>query len=300
MERSTVNIAAQTRGDDLSALVAHLRSIGQLNAGLILRALLSGNIELFETALADLSDLPASRVAAIVHDRGGASLNALLAKAGLPASTYRAFRVALEASDEIGFIGTVGGATRLRRRMVERVLTHCETSETVAEPLMLLLRRFATESAREEARLFCDDLAADDFVGALSAQAVEDAGGYEAYQANEVMGAYDAGDAYGTSEVNATYDAEDTYDAYAAHPQYRDRIETVRYVDDYAAAGEYAARDIYAMVNADPLYRDDILAEDDSRRDNESVQAYVDAAMDRFDGYDRFDRNYYYERRIAA
>jgi uncharacterized protein (DUF2336 family) len=48
MERSTVNIAAQTRGEDLAALVTHLRSIGQLNAGLILRALLSGNIELFE------------------------------------------------------------------------------------------------------------------------------------------------------------------------------------------------------------------------------------------------------------
>jgi len=39
MERSTVNIAAQTRGEDMTALIGHLRSIGQLNAGLILRAL---------------------------------------------------------------------------------------------------------------------------------------------------------------------------------------------------------------------------------------------------------------------
>ena len=30
------------------------------------------------------------------------------------------------------------------------------------EPLMMLLRRFATEAAREEARLFCDELVADD------------------------------------------------------------------------------------------------------------------------------------------
>ncbi len=168
MERSTVNVAAQTRGDDMTALVQHLRSVGQLNTGLILRALLSGNIELFEESLVELSDLPRSRVAAIVHDRGSASLKALLAKAGLPESTFTAFRAALDASHEIGFVGTVGGAKRLRRRMVERVLTHCETAETVAEPLLILLRRFATESAREEARLYCDELAADDFVDALS------------------------------------------------------------------------------------------------------------------------------------
>src|SRR4029450_8096056 len=48
-ERSTINIAARSRGDDMAGLVRHLRATGQLNAGLILRALLSGNIELFES-----------------------------------------------------------------------------------------------------------------------------------------------------------------------------------------------------------------------------------------------------------
>ena len=31
-----------------------------------------------------------------------------------------------------------------------------------AEPLLILLRRFATESAREEARTFCEELVADE------------------------------------------------------------------------------------------------------------------------------------------
>ncbi|HEX9470266.1 MAG TPA: hypothetical protein VF957_12060, partial [Bradyrhizobium sp.] len=53
---------------------------------------------------------------------------------------------------------------RLRRRMVERVLTHCETDRHAAEPLLILLRRFATESAREEARMFCDELIAEEAV----------------------------------------------------------------------------------------------------------------------------------------
>jgi uncharacterized protein (DUF2336 family) len=167
-DRSTVNIAARSRGEEMRGLVRHLRATGQLTAGLILRALLSGNLELFDHALAELSDLPPARVSALLHDRGGASLQALLTRAGFPESTFAAFRVALEVSHETGFIDTPGGATRLRRRMVERVLTHCETDGQAAEPLLILLRRFATESAREEARMFCDELMADDAVALMS------------------------------------------------------------------------------------------------------------------------------------
>jgi uncharacterized protein (DUF2336 family) len=160
-DRSTVNIAALSRDDDMPGLVRHLRATGQLTAGLILRALLSGNLELFDSALAELSGLPQARVSALLYDRGGASLHALLTRAGLPVSTFAAFRVALEVSHEIGFVGTPGGAARLRRRMVERVLTHCETDRQATEPLLILLRRFATESAREQARKYSDDLEAD-------------------------------------------------------------------------------------------------------------------------------------------
>jgi uncharacterized protein (DUF2336 family) len=166
-DRSTVNIAARSRGDDIRDLVKHLRATGQLTAGLILRALLSGNLELFDSALSELSDLPQARVSALLHDRGGASLQALLTRAGLPESTFAAFRVALEVSHETGYVDTVEGAARLRRRMVERVLTHCETDERTAEPLLILLRRFATESAREEARMFCDELMADEAVAPM-------------------------------------------------------------------------------------------------------------------------------------
>src|SRR5262249_46253702 len=54
-ERSTVHIAARSDGEEMRGLVAHLRATGQLTAGLILRALLSGNLELFHAALAELS-----------------------------------------------------------------------------------------------------------------------------------------------------------------------------------------------------------------------------------------------------
>ncbi|MFL6813375.1 MAG: DUF2336 domain-containing protein, partial [Bradyrhizobium sp.] len=156
-DRSTLNIAARSRGEDMAALVRHLRATAQLNAGLILRALLSGNLELFNHALSELSGLPQARVAALLHGRTGAGVQALLTRAGLPESTFAAFRVALEASYETGFVDTPGGAAKLHRQMVERVLTHCATDQQAAEPLLILLRRFAAESAREEARMFCHD-----------------------------------------------------------------------------------------------------------------------------------------------
>src|SRR5215210_5146026 len=163
-DRSTIDIAARSRGEDISGLVRHLRATGQLTAGLILRALLSGNLELFDHALSELSGLPQARVAALLHGRTGPSVQALLQRAGLPPSTFAAFRIALEAAYETGFVDTPAGAAKLRRRMVERVLKHCETDLRSAEPLLILQRRFATEAAREEARMFCDELIADNAV----------------------------------------------------------------------------------------------------------------------------------------
>lgn len=166
-ERSMVNIAATSHTDDLGALVRHLRETGQLTAGLILRALLSGNGDMFELALIELTGMNAARVNAILQEKNGASLTALLTRAGLPQSTFAAFRAALAASDEIGFASTIDGAARLRRRMVERVLTSCEQDAQTTEALMILLRRFETESAREEARLFCDELVAAETVSPI-------------------------------------------------------------------------------------------------------------------------------------
>src|ERR1700733_1666588 len=166
-DRSTMNIAARSRGEDMRGLVWHLRETSQLTAGLVLRALLSGNLELFEAALAELSGLPQARVSALLHDRGEASLVALLQRARLPESTFAAFRAALDVIHEVGFTDTLAGAARLRRRMVERVLTQCESDQNAADPLLILLRRFATESAREEARLFCEELAAEEAVAPM-------------------------------------------------------------------------------------------------------------------------------------
>jgi uncharacterized protein (DUF2336 family) len=163
-EKATVTVAAETPDSQISQLIHHLRASGQLTAGLILRALLSGNVALFEEALAELSELPLRRVGTLIHYGSGASLRALFDRAGLPPSTYPAFQQAIEAMREGDLISEGGGSARLKRRMIERVLTGCE-NEALDElaPLLTLLRRFATEAAREEARLLCDDMADENF-----------------------------------------------------------------------------------------------------------------------------------------
>jgi uncharacterized protein (DUF2336 family) len=160
-EKATVTVAAETPTAQIRSLVSHLRASGQLTAGLILRAFLSGNVKLFEEALAELSEMPAKRVGTVIHYGGASSLRALFERAGLPPSTYPAFKQAIEAMREGDLMCEPGGSARLKRRMIERVLTGCE-KEALDElaPLLTLLRRFATEAAREEARLLCDDMLA--------------------------------------------------------------------------------------------------------------------------------------------
>jgi uncharacterized protein (DUF2336 family) len=171
-EKATVALAADTDYEELGALVRHLRESGQLTAGMLLRALLSGNVVLFEEALAELSGVPLDRVSGYIHDRNISGFRALYRKAGLPDTAYPAFREALAAMREGILLGEQSGASRLKRRMVEHVLARCahdDGSDMAA--LLALLRRFAVEAARDEARNFCDDLVAD---GAMIPSSPED------------------------------------------------------------------------------------------------------------------------------
>ena len=164
-EKTTVALAAEIPYEEVSALVQHLRQSGQLTAGMILRALLSGNVVLFEEALAELSGVAIERLTSYIHDRNISGFAALYSKAGLPDVAYPAFREAIAAMREGMLVGEHGGVARLKRRMVERVLEACaqERGRDLAS-LLALLRRFAVEAAREEARMFCDDLVAEDHI----------------------------------------------------------------------------------------------------------------------------------------
>ena len=177
-EKATVALAAETPYEEVGALVQHLRETEQLTAGMILRALLSGNVVLVEEALAELSGLPIDRVISHVHDKTISGFHALYRKAGLPDAAYPAFREGITAMRQGALLGvSVGeraGVAQIKRGMVERVLAACakERGPDMAS-LLALLRRFAVEAAREEARSFCQDLVADGSV--IAAPMLEEA-----------------------------------------------------------------------------------------------------------------------------
>ncbi len=155
-EKANIIIASETcdeAGNGPLALVSYLRESGQLTAGLVLRALLSGNRSLFEAALADLSGVGLGRVAGLVKGGRGSGFRALYLKAGLPHGLLPAFAAALAAQDELGAGTDEGGQARLSRVMIERVISACEQmNSTELGKLMALLRRFEAEAACEEAR----------------------------------------------------------------------------------------------------------------------------------------------------
>jgi uncharacterized protein (DUF2336 family) len=154
-DRAVVTIASDVEADSdwagARALVAHLRQSAQLTVGLMLRALLSGNICLFEAALVELSGLPERRTLGLARQSRGAGLAVLFRAAGIHASLLPAFEAALAARAE--FDDPAIASARLSRAMIHRTLAACETMPaSEAQTLLVLLRRFEAEAARDNAR----------------------------------------------------------------------------------------------------------------------------------------------------
>jgi uncharacterized protein (DUF2336 family) len=149
-ERAVVSMSAEAGIAGSRGLVTHLRRTGALTAGLMLRALLSGNLGFFEASLADLTQLPPVKVTGLVREFDGAGFVALYRKAGLPMELLPVVRAALAADRELALSGEPGAGTRLSREMVSKVMERALGTQT--HRLAALLRRYEAEAAREEAR----------------------------------------------------------------------------------------------------------------------------------------------------
>ncbi|KQT78703.1 DUF2336 domain-containing protein [Methylobacterium sp. Leaf466] len=153
-ERATLTFSVDAHPIDLARLVTHLRRQGELNAGLILRAILSGRMAFVEAALCDLTGLGGNRVAGLMLDSSGAGFTALHRRAGLPEALLPAFSGALSAWREASRGRVEISDAALSRRMIERALTACEAMPFAeASGIVALLARYEAEAARDEARL---------------------------------------------------------------------------------------------------------------------------------------------------
>ncbi len=170
-DQAAVTLAAQAvrRDGALGArrLVEHLRAAGRLTPALMLRAILSGNLALFEAAVSALSDLPMARVTGLVRGASGLGFAALYARAGLPMPLLPIFEAAVRAArhhDET----SAGAGPSLRRSLIGRVLTACAADrDPELGKAVALLRGLEAQAARDEARSFTLELGRERTVPAL-------------------------------------------------------------------------------------------------------------------------------------
>lgn len=152
-DKATVAMSAGASAADMALLAEHLRASGQLTPSLLLRALCTGNVSLFEQALATLAGLPADRVVTVVAECRAKPFQALLQRAGLPRATWPAFAAGIEIFNRMQAEGEGGDLYRFARRLLERVLGFgLEMGDPEVQKLVALLRRFAAESARDAVR----------------------------------------------------------------------------------------------------------------------------------------------------
>ncbi|WP_319533572.1 DUF2336 domain-containing protein [uncultured Cohaesibacter sp.] len=154
-DKATVDLAfCCAHGDELVALVEHLRLSGQLTADILIRGLCMGNVELFVAAMVSLSDLSDKRVRACVSDASESAVRALCRKAGLSERVLPTIQSALIAYQDLSEdLDPEVPRSRFARLMVDRILSDYDgVIDDELDDLHALLRRFATQIARDEAR----------------------------------------------------------------------------------------------------------------------------------------------------
>ena len=152
-ERAILHISDESAPNARTALVRHLRARAALTPALLLRSALTGDVSFASAALAELSGAPATRVAALIRQPKSGAFAALCERAGM--SSIVSYGLASCLAAAAGHLSGESGA--MARSAVEAALIDVARAPIPgAGDMAALLRRFAAEAAREEARHFVE------------------------------------------------------------------------------------------------------------------------------------------------
>lgn len=152
-DKATVALSANIPDEDVAGLVEHLCMSGQMTPSLLLRALCTGHLRLFEQAVSRLSCLPLKRVTRVLSAGRTRPVFALFERAGLPRSTWQVFSTGFEIIVELEQQGASDDIYAFSRLLLQRVQDlGVPAPDRDVQRLLALLRRFAAESARDAAR----------------------------------------------------------------------------------------------------------------------------------------------------
>lgn len=151
-DRVALRLAGDADNQAIPELVACLRDSGQLTPKLILRALSSGKLRLFLAALSDLAAMPSDRVLLQLYSERAGAVKSVARRAGLPARTHAAVSSLVQAYCAADCDFLKDAKVSIARKVNTEVMAGLPGLETEDPDLYALLRRYAVETARLEAR----------------------------------------------------------------------------------------------------------------------------------------------------
>ena len=92
----TRSVAADRKEGEVQGLVDRLKGKGELTPTLVLRALLEGDLVLFEAAMAAMAEMSVANARAFLHDRGLGGLRMVFRNTAMPPPVFRPIQLGIE------------------------------------------------------------------------------------------------------------------------------------------------------------------------------------------------------------
>lgn len=125
-ERTVIHYAFGSQEEEVEKLVQQMYRNQRLSSSIILRALCTGDVVFFETAMSVMANVPLLNARKLIHDSGYLGLKSLWEKAGLSMGLMSIIRIALDVVHETEYNGSANDRERYRARVIERILTQSE------------------------------------------------------------------------------------------------------------------------------------------------------------------------------
>jgi uncharacterized protein (DUF2336 family) len=145
--KASLTVIENTRAEEHSALIEHLRLRGDLTSSFIIRAIAHGKVDFFGSAMVALTGQAEHRVRALLSGGQDAALAALFRSAGLAASTHAVILRALKIWREVANGKRVAGAQEVTWLMLKEL-----GGQEAAGDLAGLLKSIHLDALRENAR----------------------------------------------------------------------------------------------------------------------------------------------------
>lgn len=150
-QSATLRIAEGVPGEELPALVEHLRAIGSVTPAFLITLLCRGNVDFFAAAVVSLTGISAPRVRAILVDGRQGAIRALLGKAGLPQDGLAVYVDAILLWRDTARRNAGESAGTIPGRLIDRHGEAAAKNRTLSD-LLALVERTELTARRERAR----------------------------------------------------------------------------------------------------------------------------------------------------